>query len=709
MQRKIIIAVIVALLGAFFFFDGAQYLSLDFFDSQRAIIDQYQQEQPLVVAAVFFVLYVIVTGLSLPGAAVMTLVAGAMFGFGWGVLIVSFASTIGATLAFLLARVLLRDWVQQRFEKNLKAINDGVEKEGEMYLFTLRLVPVFPFFVINLAMALTPIKAWSFYWVSQLGMLAGTAVFVNAGTQLANIDDLSGILSPALIGSFVLLGVFPWLAKLLIQAIKQRKAFASFKKPKTFDNNLVVIGAGSAGLVSAYIAAAVKAKVTLIEKHKMGGDCLNTGCVPSKAIIRSSRINNYLQRASDYGLKNVGGDVDFPAVMQRVEDVIKEIEPHDSVERYSKLGVDCLQGEAKIISPWEVEVDGKVHSARNLIIATGGRPAVPEIPGLEQANYYTSDTVWSMKELPKKLVVVGGGPIGCELAQAYHRLGSEVTMVVRSKLLPKEDDDVVAELSAQFARDGIKVLPNSKIVSVEKNEQGTDILSVAITDGDNVRLDCDSILLAVGRKANTENIGLENVGIETTPNGTVAVDSFLRTACPTISACGDVAGPYQFTHVAAHQAWYAAVNSLFGRFKKFKVDYSVIPWVTFCDPEIARVGLSEKEAQAQGIAYETTKYGIDDLDRAIADSEAHGFVKVLTVPGKDKILGVTIVGYHASELIAEYILAMRHGLGLNKILGTIHIYPTLSEANKYAAGNWKKAHQPEGLLRWVKKFHNWQL
>jgi pyruvate/2-oxoglutarate dehydrogenase complex dihydrolipoamide dehydrogenase (E3) component len=395
--------------------------------------------------------------------------------------------------------------------------------------------------------------------------------------------------------------------------------------------------------------------------------------------------------------------------MQRVEDVIKEIEPHDSVERYSKLGVDCLQGEAKIISPWEVEVDGKVHSARNLIIATGGRPAVPEIPGLEQANYYTSDTVWSMKELPKKLVVVGGGPIGCELAQAYHRLGSEVTMVVRSKLLPKEDDDVVAELSAQFARDGIKVLPNSKIVSVEKNEQGTDVLNVAMTDGDDVRLDCDSILLAVGRKANTENIGLENVGIETTPNGTVAVDSFLRTACPTISACGDVAGPYQFTHVAAHQAWYAAVNSLFGRFKKFKVDYSVIPWVTFCDPEIARVGLSEKEAQAQGIAYETTKYGIDDLDRAIADSEAHGFVKVLTVPGKDKILGVTIVGYHASELIAEYILAMRHGLGLNKILGTIHIYPTLSEANKYAAGNWKKAHQPEGLLRWVKKFHNWQL
>ena len=712
MQRNILLIIVLLAIGGFFYFDAGQYLSLDFFNSQKQAISEYQQAQPLFVALVYFVIYVAVTAFSLPGAAVMTLVGGALFGLGWGLLIVSFASTIGASLAFLIARGLLRDWVQQRFASHLTAINQGVEKEGEFYLFTLRLVPVFPFFVINLAMALTPIRLWPFYWVSQIGMLAGTAVYVNAGTQLAQLDSLSGILSPALLGSFVLLGLFPWIAKLIVAVVKRRKIWsdykkAGFKKPRQFDNNLLVIGAGAGGLVSSYIAATVKAKVTLIEKHKMGGDCLNTGCVPSKAIIRSSRINHYLQRATDYGLKNVSGEVDFPAVMARVEKIIATIEPHDSVERYTELGVHCVRGEAKIVSPWEVEVNGETLSARNIVVATGGRPAVPDIPGIESCDYLTSDTIWNIRELPKRLVVVGGGPIGCELAQALVRLGSEVTMVVRSQLIPKEDADVAEQVIRQFQQDGIRVLEQSAIVELQQGDECKTVV-VSINSSDEIRIDCDQVLLAIGRQANTEHIGLESVGVACNDNGTVAVDQHLRTRCPTIYACGDVAGPYQFTHVASHQAWYAAVNALFGSFKKFKVDYSVIPWVTFSDPEVARVGLSEKEAKAKEIAYEVTKYGIDDLDRAIADSEAHGFVKVLTVPGKDKILGVTIVGYHASELIAEYILAMRHGLGLNKIMGTIHIYPTLSEANKYAAGEWKKAHKPEGLLRWVEKFHTWR-
>ena len=702
MSKKMgLVSLILVALAAFFYFDGGQYLSLDFFQSQRDNIESYQQQNKLLFAGIFFFAYVAIAALSLPGAAVMTLVAGALFGLTTGVIIVSFASTIGATLAFLIARGLLRDWVQEKFSSNLAAINRGVEKEGALYLFTLRLVPLLPFFVINLAMGLTPIKTVTFYWVSQLGMLAGTVIFVNAGTQLAQLDGLNGILSPALIGSFVLLGIFPWLAKVAVNFFKQRKLLSKYNKPKQFDNNLLVIGAGSAGLVSSYIAAAVKAKVTLIEKHKMGGDCLNTGCVPSKAIIRSSRINHYLHRATEYGLKNVSGEVDFPAVMKRVHEVIDTIEPHDSVERYTELGVNCVQGQAKIISPWEVEVEGKTLSAKNIIIATGGRPAIPAIDGIEQVDYLTSDNVWQLQELPQNLVVVGGGPIGCELAQAFQRLGSQVTMVIRSQLLPKEDDDVVVEVRKQFEKDGIHLVENCDF---QKITNGQLILK---KDGEDLNVNFDRVLMAVGRKANTENVGFENVGIERSESGTVAVDEFLRTTCPTIYACGDVAGPYQFTHVAAHQAWYAAVNSLFGKLKKFKVDYSVIPWVTFSDPEVARVGLSEKEAQEQGIAYEITKYGIDDLDRAIADSEAHGFVKILTVPGKDKILGVTIVGYHASELIAEYILAMRHGLGLNKILGTIHIYPTLSEANKYAAGIWKNANKPEGLLRWVEKFHAW--
>ncbi len=718
MQRIILLVLVILAIAGFLVFDVGQYFSLDFFNQQKSAIQHYQQQEPLLVALGYFLIYVVVTAFSLPGAAVMTLVGGALFGLAWGLLIVSFASSIGATLAFLISRSLLREWVQKKFSRHLAAINAGVEKEGESYLFTLRLVPLFPFVVINLAMALTPIKAWPFYWVSQLGMLAGTAVYVNAGTQLAQLDGLAGILSPGLIASFVLLGFFPWIAKAIVKLMKKRRALSAFKKPRRFDNNLLVIGAGSAGLVSAYIAAAVKSKVTLIEKHKMGGDCLNTGCVPSKAIIRSSRIHHYLQHATNYGLKNVTGEVDFSAVMQRVNTIIKTIEPHDSVERYSELGVNCVQGDAKIISPWQVEVKNAsgekyTHSARSIIIASGGRPAVPDIPGIDACDYLTSDTIWQLKELPRHLVVIGGGPIGCELAQAFRRLGSEVTMVIRSQLLPKEDDDVVAQVAAQFERDGIRLLTQCHILQLqnqpsESSPSGREqSLRVSINGSDEILLRCDRLLFAVGRVANTEQLGLEAVGVECTAQGTVAVDQNLRTDCPTIYACGDVAGPYQFTHVAAHQAWYAAVNALFGRFKTFKVDYSVIPWVTFCDPEVARVGLNEKEADAKGIAYELTRYDIDDLDRAIADSEAHGFIKVLTVPGKDKILGVTIVGYHASELIAEYILAMRHGLGLNKILGTIHIYPTLNEANKYVAGVWKNAHKPERLLRWVERLHAW--
>lgn len=706
MNKKVLLIAVILAITAFFLFDVGQYLSLEYFRQQKQTIEQFKDSNETLTATIYFVIYVVMTAFSLPGAAAMTLIGGALFGFGWGLLIVSFASTIGATAAFLIARSLLRDWVQTRFAQYLTTINQGVEKDGEFYLFTLRLVPLFPFFVVNLAMALTPIKVWPFYWVSQLGMLAGTAVYVNAGTRLAQIDSLSSILTPSLIGSFVLLGLFPWLAKLLASIVKQQRALRGFKKPANFDNNLLVIGAGSAGLVSAYIAAAVKSKVTLIEKHKMGGDCLNTGCVPSKAIIRSSRINHYLKQAGEYGIKHVSGEVDFSAVMQRVHRIIADIAPHDSVERYHGLGVDCVQGHARIVSPWQVEVNGETLSARNIIIATGGGPFIPDIPGLQECEYLTSDTVWQLQQLPKRLLVVGGGPIGCELAQAFRRLESHVTMVIRSALLPKEDDDVIEQVKTRFIGEGIELFEHCKIKRLQKS--ASDIAVELIHDGCEHILNVDHILIAVGRSANTEDLGLANVGIERTPQGTVAVDEHLRTKCPTIYACGDVAGPFQFTHVAAHQAWYAAINSLFGSLKSFKVDYSIIPWVTFCDPEVARVGLNEKEAREKGIAYELTRYDIDDLDRAIADSQAHGFVKILTVPRKDTILGVTIVGYHASELIAEYILAMRHGLGLNKILSTIHIYPTLNEANKYAAGNWKKAHKPEKLLQWVERFHRWR-
>ena len=715
--RQIVLMLLLALaIGAFVALDLGRYLSFEQLKASQASFDQIYAQQPVMVAAVYFGVYVLATALSIPGAVIITLGGGAVFGLWQGLLLVSFASTLGATLAFLASRFVLREWVEAHFGQRLADINAGVDKEGAFYLFTLRLIPVVPFFLINLLMGLTRMKTWTYYWVSQLGMLAGTAVYVNAGTQLAQLDSVRGILSPALLGSFVLLGIFPLLARRVVAAVQKRKVYARWAsvRPKTFDRNLIVIGGGAAGLVSAYIAAAVKAKVTLIEAHKMGGDCLNYGCVPSKALIKSAKLAHQMRHGAQYGLSDTAPSFSFKAVMQRVHDVIKAIEPHDSVERYTGLGVEVLQGYGKLVNPWTVEVtlnDGQVQrlTARSIVIAAGARPMVPPLPGLDDVGYVTSDTLWDefakLDDIPKRIVVLGGGPIGCELSQSFARLGAQVTQVeMGERIMVREDEEVSALARDALQADGVLVLTGHKALRCER--RGEDKILVASTQGQEVEIVFDALVCAVGRVARLQGYGLEDIGVPT--HRTVDTNEYLQTLYPNIYAAGDVAGPYQFTHTAAHQAWYAAVNALFGDFKSFKVDYRVIPWATFIDPEVARVGLNEQEAQAQGIAYEVTKYGIDDLDRAIADSEAHGYVKVLTVPGKDRILGVTIVGSHAGDLLAEYVLAMKHGLGLNKILGTIHTYPTMAEANKYAAGEWKRAHAPQQLLAWVKKFHDWR-
>ncbi|HMN57553.1 MAG TPA: FAD-dependent oxidoreductase, partial [Ottowia sp.] len=682
-------AVALVAVWAWQHFGLSALLTLDNLKASRDALQAQVLSAPLATAAVFFAVYVAAAALSIPGALILTLAAGAMFGLGWGLLLVSFASSLGALLAFLAARYLLRDAIQARFGKALAPINDGVKKDGTFYLLTLRLVPVFPFWLINLLMGLTPMGAGRFYLVSQLGMLAGTAVYVNAGTQLAAIQSPGDILSPGLLGSFVLLGLFPLLAKAGVAWLERRKVYAKWTKPRAFDRNLVVIGAGAGGLVSAYIAAAVKAKVTLIEGHKMGGDCLNFGCVPSKALIRSAKMARQLKKAHELGVADAAGRVDFGAVMKRVHGVIADIEPHDSVERYTGLGVEVLQGHARITSPWSVEVtlaDGRKQTltTKNIVIAAGASPFVPPIPGLKEAGFLTSDTVWGLTELPRRLVVLGGGPIGSELAQSFARLGSAVTQVeMAPRIMVREDPEVSELVTATLRADGVNVLTGHQAVRVEvvNGEKRLIAKTSAKAGGAEVVIPFDELLCAVGRSPRVTGYGLEELGIPLTPRKTIETNAYLQTLYPNIYAVGDVAGPFQFTHTAAHQAWYAAVNALFGRFRKFKADYSVIPWATFTDPEVARVGLSESEAKEQGVAYEVTKYGIDDLDRAIADGTAHGFVKVLTVPGKDKILGVTIVGEHAGDLLAEYVLAMKHGLGLNKILGTIHTYPTLAEAN----------------------------
>jgi pyruvate/2-oxoglutarate dehydrogenase complex dihydrolipoamide dehydrogenase (E3) component/uncharacterized membrane protein YdjX (TVP38/TMEM64 family) len=712
-KRWWLLVALVVLLALFFGLDLGRFLSLAAIKSSQADLQAWRAGQPVLAGLVFFAGYVAVAALSLPGAAVMTLAAGALFGLGWGTLIVSFASAIGATLAFLAARWLLGGWVQSRFGERLAALNAGIAKEGGFYLFTLRLVPVLPFFAINLAMGVTTLRTWTFYWVSQLGMLAGTLVYVNAGTQLARIESLSGIVSPGVLGSLLLLGVFPLSAKKVIDLFQARKVHARFKKPAGFDRNLIVIGGGSAGLVTAYIAAAIKAKVTLVEKQAMGGDCLNTGCVPSKALIRSAKFLSHVRRAKEFGMRGATADFDFGEVMARVQRVIQDIEPHDSVERYTGLGVDVALGTARIVSPWQLEIthhDGRVETltTRAIVIAAGARPLVPLIPGLADlgpTELLTSDNVWQLRERPQRLVVLGGGPIGSELTQTFARLGSKVTQVeMAPRIMGREDPEVSELVTARFRTEGIAVLVDHKAERVETVDGERQL--VATHQGQEVRIPFDAILVAVGRVANLKGYGLEELGVTT--GRTVEVNGYLQTNFPNIYAAGDVAGPYQFTHAAAHQAWYAAVNALFDPFKKFSADYRVIPWATFVEPEVARVGLNELEAKEKKIPYEVTVYGMDDLDRAIADSEAHGFVKVLTVPGKDRILGVTIAGEHAGDLLAEWVLAMKHGIGLNKILGTIHTYPTLAEANKHAAGNWRRAHAPQSLLAWVERFHAWR-
>lgn len=705
--RVLVLVAICALVGAFFAFDLDQFFSLDYFRSQQGAITDYYDANPWRAAFLFFVIYVAVTGLSLPGAAIMTLAVGAVFGLLWGTVLVSFASTIGATLAFLASRFLLRDMVQRKFGDKIRSVNRGIEKDGAFYLFTLRLVPLFPFFVINLVMGLTPIRTSVFFLVSQVGMLAGTLVYVNAGTQVAQIESVSGILSPSLIGSFVLLGIFPLFAKKMVEFIKARRVLRGHERPRKFDRNLIVIGGGAAGLMSAYIAAAVKSKVTLVEKHKMGGDCLNTGCVPSKALIRSARFLNHVRRSEEFGFKSASAEFEFSDVMERVQRIIKAVEPHDSIERFTDLGVECITGNARIASPYTVEVNGETLTTRSIIVASGATPFVPPIPGIEEVDYLTSDTVWNLRTLPQRLVVLGGGPIGSELAQCFARFGSQVTQVeMLPRILIREDPDISEMVTAQLHAEGVDVRVAHKAKAFRKEAKGN--VLICEYQGNDVEIQFDELLVAVGRSPRTEGFGLEELGIPLTKHHTIEVNEYLQTIYPNIYVCGDVAGPFQFTHTAAHQAWYACVNALFGGLKKFRADYTVIPWATFTDPEVARVGLNELEAKEKGVPYEVTIFGIDDLDRAITDSEARGMVKLLTVPQKDKLLGATIVGEHAGDLISEYVFAMRHGLGLNKILSTIHIYPTLAEANKYAAGAWKRAHAPDTVLRWLERFHRWR-
>ena len=703
--RLLIVLVIAAVLGSWFVFDLEQYASLEFVQSQLSVLQDFRAENFALSALIYFVVYVVMAAFSIPGALIMTLLAGALFGLLWGTIIVSFASSVGATAAFLIARTVLHDWVQSRYGELLEPINRGIRKDGGFYLFTIRMVPLFPYFLVNLLMSLTPIRAGTFYIASQTGMLLSTAVFINAGSELARITSLSGLVSGPVLFSIALVGITPLVARFIVGGLQRRKLARKFGRPRKFDVNTVVIGGGSAGLVSSLIIAGAKAKVVLVEQQHMGGDCLYTGCVPSKSLLRSGHVKRLIDNASRFGLRKTNAEVDFPAVMERIRGIIKRIEPHDSPERFTSLGVECVSGRAVIESPYVVRVDDRRITTRSIILATGARPLVPPIPGLEDIDYLTSDSVWNLESLPRRLLVVGGGPIGCELTQAFSSLGSQVTQVeMAPRILMREDPEVSGLLSEKLQKQGVHLLTGHRVTRFGSDADG-DFMD-AEHEGETVRIPFDRVLLALGRKPNVEGFGLEELELPLTPAGAVEVNSYLQTALPNIYACGDVAGPYQFTHMASHQAWFAAMNALAGAWRK--VSYKAVPWATFTDPEIARVGLSEEEAKARGIDHEVTRYSLEGHDRALADGGNEGFVKVLTPPGKDRILGATIVGAHAGELIGEFVLAMTHGMGLGKIAAATHIYPTMLEANKFTANAWRKAHMPEWVFPWLEGYFRWR-
>ncbi|MBL8224983.1 MAG: FAD-dependent oxidoreductase [Chromatiales bacterium] len=710
MIRLLTIAVLVlAVVALALWLSDTGLLSLQAVQAELGTLRAQAAARPVATPLAFAAAYALVAALSIPGGSlVLSFAAGAIFGLVTGSVVVSFGSSIGAALACLGARFLLRDVVERRFSNMAAAINRGLDRDGSAYLFALRLVPVFPFFAINLALGLTRLPLRTFYWVSQLGMLPATVLYVNAGRELGRVTAGSDVLSPGVLGALALLGVFPLLARRGLRALQARRRLARWPRPRRFDVNVVVIGAGSAGLVAAYVAAAARARVVLVEQAEMGGDCLNRGCVPSKALLRAARLRADLRRAREFGLAAEAGPVDLAAVLGRVRAAVARVAPHDSVERYTGLGVECVAGTARIVSPWAVAVGDRVITTRGIIVATGGGPVLPPVPGLADVPHVTSDTVWQLPALPERLLVLGGGPVGCELAQAFARLGSAVTLVEAGpRLLAREDPAAAALVASRFADEGIRVLPGCRPLRFEPAATGG-TLACRHADGREETLAFDQVLVATGRRARTEGLGLEELGVGLNPDGTVATDDCLQTALPTIHACGDAAGPFQLTHAASHQAWYAAMNALYGRWWRFRADYRVLPACVFTDPEVARVGLTEAEARAQGLDIEVTTWDLAELDRAIADGDNTGLVKVVTPRGRDRILGATVVGPHAGEVLAELSLAMRHGLGLRKVLGTVHSYPTLAEANRLTAGAWQRNHLPLRLLGIAERVNRWQ-
>ena len=450
--------------------------------------------------------------------------------------------------------------------------------------------------------------------------------------------------------------------------------------------HLVVIGGGTAGLVAAAATASLGGRVALIERHLLGGDCLNTGCVPSKALIRTARAWKELANAAPHGLREASAVRDFGAAMKRMRELRAELAPHDSAWRFQELGVDVFLGAGRFVSPHEVEVEDRRLRFHRALIATGGRPAAPEVAGLADAGFLTSETVFSLQQLPARLAVVGGGPLGCELAQAFARFGAQVTMLLdEHHLLPREEPEVAAVIGRALEADGVRIVTDTRLTAVERGARSK-LLRFA-SGAEEHRLAVDEILIAVGRRPNLEGLGLEAAGVAATGQG-VTVDDLLRTSNPAIFAAGDVASAFKFTHAADAMARIVVRNALFNG--RERASDLLIPWTTFTSPEVARVGLCEDQLRARGIRFETLTVPLEENDRARLEGAAEGFLRVHHRRGKDEILGATLVAEHAGETIGELVLAMRSRLGLGALAATIHPYPTQAEVVKRAGDLWRK-------------------
>lgn len=712
-SKRIVILALALAASATWFLLPAEARSLLTLEGLQARLDGWQEaieRRPVVSTLVFLVSYTAATAFSLPIASLLTPLGGALFGMVEGTILALAGATVGACAARYAAATLLRDWIRTRFGARLRSFEEGIAREGGFYLFALRVVPAAPFWLVNLLSGLVPMRTWTFVWVSFVGMAPGTIAYVYAGRQFGKLTSLAGLLSPGLLSVFVVLSLLPIASRWILKSLKAHQVYRKYAKPRTFDYDMIAIGAGAGGLVTSYIGAAVGAKVALVERHRMGGDCLNTGCVPSKALVHAARVVHQARGLERLASQGTPMEIDTAKVMIQVGQAVEAIAPHDSVERYEGLGVQVVQGDAVVVDPWTVEVEGRRMTTRSIVLATGGEPVVPDFPGIGGVRVLTSDTFWDLEALPSRMVVLGGGPIGCEIAQACARLGVQVVQIERGpRLLPREDDEVGRLIAERFAAEGVVVRTGRVVERFEVDADGIQWVVHRASAGapDEARESFDAVLVALGRKARHAP-WMDSLGLSFREDGTLETNRLLQTNIPNIHAVGDATGPYQFTHFAAHQAWYAALNGLLAPLWSFQADYRVVPRCTYTEPQVARVGLSESDAKSENVPYEVVRYDLDDLDRAIADQETHGFVKVLVEPGKDRILGVTIAGAHAGDLLAEWTLAMKHGLGLRKILGTIHAYPTFAESAKYAAGAWARSHKPERALRWARRFFAWR-